>query len=223
MGKGVKYILVILLGVLIAGLLLFNTSVDSIIKSGIEQNGSEMTGTAVTVESVSISPFSGKGTINGFRVANPSGYDKEYAIEVEELTVELSVMSLFSDLLEVHTITMKSPSIYVEQKLPENNIREILQTIKSKDSFETSDSEMIVGRFLMEDGHVDLYTEVGGERSARVEVSRIELNDLGTGDERRAVEQIVQQIAEEIGEEALRAAVRSGGEQLRDAIRDLFD
>lgn len=223
MGKGVTYILVILLGVVIAGLLLFNTSIDSMVKSGIEQTGSEMTGTAVTVESVSISPFSGKGTINGFRVANPAGYNNEYALEVEELSVELRVMSLFSDLLRVYTITMKSPSIYVEQKLPENNIREILQTINSKDSFETTDSEMIVEYFLMEDGRVDLYTEVGGERSARVEVSRIELNDLGTGDERRAVEQIVQQIAEEIGEEALRAAIRSGGEQLRDAVRDLFD
>jgi hypothetical protein len=75
----------------------------------------------------------------------------------------------------------------------------------------------------MTGGTVDLYTEVGGERSARVETSSIELHDLGRGGGQQALEDVIKEIAEDIAEEAMRGAVRSGGEQIRDAIRKLFD
>ncbi|REL24322.1 hypothetical protein DYD21_19135 [Rhodohalobacter sp. SW132] len=223
MGKIIKYGLIGLAAVLIMLFLILTFTIDSIIKSNIEEIGSELTGTAVTVDRVSISPFSGKGSIHGFRVANPDGYAQDYAFEVDDLHVELDVWSLFSDEVVIHELSVESPFIYVEQKLPDNNIQQILNHIGSKESFETSDSEMIIEHFLLKNGRVDLYTEVGGERSAEVEIAEIELNDLGRGGGRQAVEDIVRDIAEEVGERALRAAIESGGEQLRDAIRDLFN
>lgn len=182
-----------------------------------------MTGTSVTVSGVSISPFSGKGTISGFRVANPEGYSRDFAVEVEQFSIELDLMTLFSDEVIIREILIQSPLIYVEQKLPENNIKEILDHINSVEPFEASDSEMVIEHFLLQNGSVALYTEVGGERSAEVEISEIELNDLGRGGGQQAVEDVIREIAEEVGEKALRAAVQSGGEQIRDAIRDLFN
>lgn len=207
--------------VIIVLVLLF--SINSIVKSGIEEIGTEMTGTAVTVDHVLISPFSGKGKISGFRVANPDDYSRDYAIEVEDFSIELDIFSLFTNEIVVHEIIINSPSIFVEQKLPGNNINTILRHLRDIDTRETTDADMIIEYFLMTDGVADLYTEIGGERSARVEISSVELYDLGRGGGRNAVEDVIKEIAEKVGEEALKAAARSGGEQIRDAIRDLFD
>lgn len=223
MAKGIKYGLIGLVGLIIIGFIAFTFMIDSVVKSSIEDIGTEMTGTQVTVSGVSISPFSGKGTISGFQVANPDGYEQDYAVEVDEFSIEVDVMTLLSDEVVVRNLTILTPYIYIEQQLPENNIKAILDHINTKESFETSDSEMVIEHFLLRDGRVDLYTEVGGERSARVEISLIEMKDLGRGGGRQAVEDIIRQIAEEVGEEVLRASIQSGGEQLRDAVRDLFN
>tara|TARA_R100001143_G_C3361089_1_gene135918 strand:+ start:16955 stop:17626 length:672 start_codon:yes stop_codon:yes gene_type:complete len=198
-------------------------SINSIVKSGVEEIGTEMTGTAVTVEGVSISPFSGKGSITGFSVANPDDYQQDYVFQADDFSIELDPWSLFSDEVVVHEIIITSPSIYVEQKLPENNINTILQHIRNIAELESSDRDMVIEHFLLTEGTVDLYTEVGGERSARVEISTIELHDLGRGGGQTAIEGVIKEIAEEIAGEALRGAVQSGGEQIRDAIRSLFN
>lgn len=223
MGKGLKYGLIGLIVVIIVGFVALTFSIDSIVQSSIEDIGSEMTGTPVTVDDVSISPFSGNGTISGFRVANPEGYGEEHAVEIDEFSIELDVMSLFSDEIIIQNVTILSPRIYVEQQLPDNNIQEIINHINSIESNETTDAKMVIQHFLLENGSVDLYTEVGGERSASVEIETVELNDLGRGGGQQAVEDVVKEIAREVGERALQAAVESGGEQIRDALRDLFN
>lgn len=223
MSKGIKYTLIGLLIVAGGGFLWFTYTIDSIVSSNIEQIGSEMTGTSVTVESVSISPFSGNGTIEGFRVANPDGYSRDHAVEMESFSIELEPLTLFSDEIIVNRIDISGASIYVEQKLPENNIREIMENVNSVEEGETTDARLIVEQFVLENGSAELYTDVGGERSARVEISRIELQDLGRASQQETAEAVVKQIAEEVAGESLQAALESGGEQIKDALRDLFN
>lgn len=222
MGKTLKYGLIGLVIILAAGFWMLAMSIDSIVKSGMEQVGSEMTGTQVTVDDVSISPFSGEGTISGFRVANPDGFGTDHAIQIDDFHISLEVLSLFSDEIRIREIRITGPLLYVEQQLPENNLRILLNNIRDATDEDPAQADMFIGRFLMQDGTVDLYTEIGGERSARVEMSEIELHDIGTGESGRAAEQVVRQIAEPVIRQALEAAARSGVEQLRDAIRDVF-
>ncbi len=223
MSKAIKFGLGGILAILIIGFLVLTMSVDSIVKTGIESVGSEMTGTTVTVERVSISPFSGSGTISGFRVENPEGFEKEYAMEVDDFSIELNIRSLFTDEMVVHNIEVVSPSIYVEQKMPENNLRTIMNNIESLSSGEASEKALVIEHFIMTEGSADLYTEIGGERSARVEIAQIELNDLGRGGAKQAVEDVIQEIAENVVDQSMRAAAESGSEQIQDAIRDFFN
>lgn len=223
MSKGIKYTLLGLLIIVGVGFLALTFTIDSIVSSNIEQIGSEMTGTHVTVENVSISPFSGSGTIQGFRIANPDGYSQEHAVTIEDFSIELEPLTLFSDEIIVNRITITGASVYVEQKLPENNIREIMSHVNSIEEGEATDARLIIEHFMLENGTTNLYTEVGGERSARVEISKIELNDLGRASGQQTAEAVIKQIAEEIAGESLEAAVESGGEQLKDALRDLFN
>ena len=223
MSNVIKYGLGGIVAILLIGFLILTLTIDSIVKSGIESVGSEMTETSVTVDRVSISPFSGSGTISGFRVKNPEGYEREFALEVDDFTIEVDIKSLFSDEVIVRKIEITSPSIYVEQKMPENNLRTILRSINAKSSGETTEKSLVIEHFLMTDGRADLYTQVGGERSASVEIAEIELSDLGRGGGRQAVEDVIQEIAQRVVERSLRAAAQSGVEQIQDAIRDLFD
>jgi hypothetical protein len=224
MSKGIKYIAIGLIVLLLTGFLILSLTIDSIIKSNIEKVGSEMTGTMVTVSSVSVSPFSGQGTVKGLRIANPEGYSTEHAIVVDDLFIKMNIRSLWSDLIVIEEVVATGPAIYVEQKLPGNNLRTIMNNINEAASRGTpTDSEMMIDHFLLKDGSVDLYTEIGGERSARVEMAEIELNNLGSDNGRAATEQVIRQIADRVIEQALRSAMRSGTEQLKDAIQDLFD
>lgn len=223
MSKGIKYTILGLFIVILAGFLGLTFTIDSIVKSNIEQIGTEMTGTQVTVEGVSISLFSGSGRISGFRVANPEGYSQDYAIELEDFSIELEPFTLFSDEIIVNQITITNASVYVEQKLPENNIREIMSHVNSVPEGEASEARLIIEHFVLENGTADLYTEVGGERSASVEISRIELHDLGRASGQETAETVIKQIAEEVAGESLEAAAKSGVEQLKDAVRGLFN
>ncbi len=223
MSKLLKTISISAVILIVIGFVALTLIIDSLVKSGIEQVGSEMTGTNVTVERVSISPFSGKGTIHGFKVANPEDFEKEHLLIFESLEVSVNITSILSDEIIIEELIVKGPEIYVIQKLPENNLAMVMSNIQSVEANQTTEKTMVVNRFLMEKGAAELYTDIGGERTERVELDSIELNDLGKGGGRNAVENVIQDIAGQIAEKGLQAAARSGGEQLRDAIRNLFD
>ncbi len=223
MGNFLKYLFIGLVVITIAGGLIFTFTIDRIVQNGMEDMGSEMTGTTVSVEGVSISPLSGQGTITGFTVANPEGYNRDEAIRVEEISIELDVMSLFADEMVIRELILESPFIQIEQKLPENNIREIMEAIEAASDEETEESYLIIDRFLMRNGSADLYTEVGGERSATVQLEELELTDIGREETGQTTRQVVRQIAEPVAERALQAAIESGGEQIRDALEGLFN
>ena len=99
---------------------------DSLVKSGIEVVGSSVLGTAVTVEGASVSPLNGQGNISGLRVENPEGYNSQYAFELDSVAVSINVGSVFSDVLEVDSITIVQPTITYETKITTDNIRALL-------------------------------------------------------------------------------------------------
>ena len=95
----ISFVLVVLL---IAGVGVFYF--DSIVKNGIEVVGSRLLGTSVTVNSVSLSPLNGSGTIRGLSIENPQGFNSGYAIQLDELSVNLNASSVFSDVVEIESV-----------------------------------------------------------------------------------------------------------------------
>lgn len=223
MKRAVTYGIGLIVALFIIATLILTLSIDNIVRSNIEEVGSDMAGTQVTAEDVSISIFSGRGSIGNFRVSNPEGFETDDALVIDDFSIELNLRSLLSDTVVVKEIIINRPAVYVEQKLPDNNLRTILNNINEAASEPSTDSYLVIEHFLMQEGSADLYTEVGGERSARVEISTVELTDLGRGGGQKAVEQVVHEIAERVVEQALQSALRSGGEQLREAIEDIFN
>ena len=91
--------------------------------------GSSVLGTAVTVDSVSLSPLSGQGSISGLRVANPEGFESQYAFELDSVLVSIDVNSVFTDAAEIESIVIMQPVITYETKIASDNIRTLLDNL----------------------------------------------------------------------------------------------
>lgn len=234
MGKKIKFLGIGLILLVIAGSLVVTLAIDTIVGSNIERIGSEMTETRVTVDDVSISLISGEGTITGLQLANPDGFNTENALVVNDLYIKLDLRSLLTNEITVEQVRVTGPTLFVEQKLTENNLRTILQSIEkmadssekphdpSDDPGKTTGTRLVLAHFILTDGSVHLYTGIGGERAERVSMAPVELHDIGREDGTPVVEQVVLQIAEKVVEQALKASLRGGVDQIKDAIEGFF-
>jgi len=223
MSSALKYTLAGLtaLGIAILGSFLW---LDSIVASSTEAVGTELTGTEVTVEDASVSPFSGTGTLSGFRIANLDGYERDYAVEASEISIEVDVTSLWSSPTVVREVVIEAPVLTLAQQGGNNNLRTILRNVnRASDEGAASDEPMIVEHVLVEEGVVNLHAKVGGERSAQVDLPRIELHDLGSGENGRAVGEIVRTVANRVLGAALEAVGGNWMDEAKDAVRDLFN
>ncbi|HMB99296.1 MAG TPA: hypothetical protein VKM36_12475 [Balneolaceae bacterium] len=197
-------------------------SLDRIVKTGIESLGSEMTGTPVRVESVSISPISGQGTISGFTVANPDDFEGETMISISEFSISLDVTSLLSDEILIHEIILTDPAFYVEQTVAGNNVLQILDHINATAESETSETSMIIERFYMENAGIYVGATFGEDVEASYVIESLELKNIGSETENRDTIQTIAKLADSIADEVLSEAVKNGFERVRDAIRGIF-
>lgn len=198
-------------------------SLDRIVKSGIESYGSEIAGTRVQVESVSISPISGEGTISGFTVSNPDGFEGDYMLSINDFSISLDVLSLLSDEILIHEIILSEASFFVEQTASGNNVMQILNNIDAMAETESSETSMIIDRFYMENGGIYLGSSIGEEVEANYTIESLEVRDIGRENQTGDTIETIANLADRVAEEVLSEAVNSGLDRIRDAVRDLFD
>ncbi|MGB0371184.1 MAG: hypothetical protein ACPGN3_07500 [Opitutales bacterium] len=105
--------------------------VGSVIKEGVNTLGPEITQTELSVEGVSVSPFTGGGSIKGLLLGNPEGFDGEQAMSLEKLDVAVDLGTLFSgEAIRIKKIHLKAPSFAYEKSLRSSNIAEIQKNIE---------------------------------------------------------------------------------------------
>lgn len=227
MSKSLKYSVAGIIGILLLAFVVLTFSLDYLVKSAIESTGSEMLKTEVTVESVSISPFSGSGTIEGLRVKNPEGFDSDYAMVMERFEISLDVGTLLSDTLVINRILIDKPVLSVIQKVPKNNLRMLMKNMEQSSVEEsTASGGMVIEQLLVRNGRVSVTPNVGGEQSAVVNMDDIELKNLGksgNGSTFGVVRQITSRIINEALNSALSGQLEGLKNKAKDAVKDLFN
>lgn len=207
--------------ILLAAFLLVTLTLDERVKSGIEEYGSELLQTIVTVESVSISPFSGNGTIKGFTVQNPENFSEEPALYIQEASMSIDIRSLFSDQIVIDEIIVKSPELFFEQKGIGVNLNTLNDNLHSY-SGEPSEKTMVIDYLLMENGRVKVSTSIDRERTAEARLAQFELRDIGR-DGNDTIQQSLRQVMGPLLQLAIEEAVKSGvTEQLENRVRDFL-
>jgi hypothetical protein len=228
---------VVFLLLLVGGGLFFY--LDSIVKSGIEVVGSSVLGTAVTVDSVSLSPLSGRGAISGLRVENPEGFESQYAFELDSILVSIDVNSVFTDAAEIESITIMQPIITYETKITSDNIRTLLDNLVEEgavasdpEDADDAGQQMIIREFRMVGSQLNF---VSALVSAPITLADIEIRDIGaesgTASAANAVRVVLQELVAsilsadlpnlDVLRESVEGQMQDGVQQLEEAAGDL--
>ncbi len=128
-----KFLKLALLGVvvlLIAGYFVVAYALDSIVKSGVNSFGPKLTQTKVELASVSLSPFTGSGTLSGLAVDNPRGWTDGRAFYLGKVSIDLEPMSVFGDHIVINELIIDQPEFTYETKIISSNIKDLLKNIE---------------------------------------------------------------------------------------------
>jgi hypothetical protein len=127
----------------------------------------------------------------------------------------------------VNDILIDEPALSVIQKIPENNLRMLMNNMdESMGEGSSSSTGLIIKHLLVRNGRVSVTPNIGGERSATVKMGDIELQNLGESGS-NSTAQVIRQITSRIVSEALNTAL--GGqieglkEKAKDAVKDIFN
>jgi hypothetical protein len=213
----IALVVVLVLAVLAVGLLL-----DKAIKTGVETFGPRLTKVDVTVQSVSLSLFSGSGTIKGLLVGNPQGFKTPSAIQVGTVSLSLEPRSLLADKIVVKSINVQGPEITFETDLRNNNLKKLLANVqettgggahepaKPQEPAQPKEAKpakkLEVDDFVISGGkvHVNVTALVG--QSATIPLPDIHLQALGTGPEGITPGQLAKLVLEAVEKDATQAA-----------------
>jgi|FLOH01.1.fsa_nt_gi hypothetical protein len=210
---------------------------DSIVKNAIEVVGSQVLGTAVTVSSASVSPLNGSGNIRGLRIENPQGFDSDYVIELESVSIAMNVRSIFSEVVEIESISIVQPAINYETKISSDNIRALLGNLSRGDAATAEESsagkQIIIRRLEILDPQLNL---IAAFVTAPVSLPDIEMQDIGAEGDGSSVAAAVSMVLVELSgsilknlpnmddlAESVEAGLQDGVEQVEDAVDDAVE
>ena len=198
--------------ILIVGLLLFVMfGLSTAATTAVETILPKITGTPVKLESFTVSPFTGRGTIRGFIIGNPEGFKTDSSFELGTVRVDIDLRSLFTDTIVIEEIYIDAPKITFEAGFPSNigqiqrNVEEYAAPPEEGEEPEEPEEEeedakpgkkIVVRHFLLENGEIALSAKFLQGHAAPVPLPRIELHDIGGGDDGEG--QSVAEVSKEI-------------------------
>lgn len=152
-------------------------------KAGIEYAGEFALKTDVRVDSVTLSPLSGNGAISGLTVANPEGFSEAKAFTLGAIDIQLSVPSVFEELVVIDLVRIDQPQITYETTLSRDNLRTLIgnlpsagQGAASTESPPGSSKQLAIRRLEILSPQLTVVTALG---SAPVTLPDIILSDIG--------------------------------------------
>ena len=119
-----------LLILLIAAYIGVSFFLGSIVKSAVNRVGPKVAGAPVELESATISPRTGQGTLGGFTVGNPERWSDGRALYLGTMQVDLEPKSLFGDVIVINELVIDQPEFNYETRLVESNIGDLLANIE---------------------------------------------------------------------------------------------
>ena len=217
--KGLKIFGGLLL-ILITAFIILNFTLDGIVKSAIEENGTELLQTEVDVGNVNISLFDGSGVIHGFTVSNPDEFSDEPAVQIDETSIKIDVMSIFTDTIVVENVMIRNPELYFEQQGFGINLRKLNENMELAEVEE--EPRLIIRHLFIENGTVRVSSTIDRERTAEASIEEFELNNIGQAGT-NTMKQSIREIMDPLLERAIREAVSRGLlEQLENKVEDLL-
>lgn len=124
------------------------TQLNAIVERQIEKIGTQITGTKVSVASVDIKLREGSGAINGLVIANPPGYESNYAFRMDKILLDIDPKSVLKrDPIVIDEVLIDSPVAVGEfTETAKLNILEIQRNARSGKKQPTEPSPKTEGK-----------------------------------------------------------------------------
>lgn len=223
MKKILLRVLIVLVVLVAAAVLVVGLFLDSIVKKGVETVGPQITKVDVKLNSVSLSLFSGSGTIKGLVVGNPEGYKAPQAISIGLASMAVSPGSLLSDKIVVRSLRLESPEITFEGGPVKNNLKQILDNVNASTGGETSSEETKStkpGKKIEVDDFVITGAKVHvGTGGTTLSLPEIHLTDLGKGSDGITAGDLTKRVLNELISKTLSTVAGSAGHLGKEATK----
>jgi len=134
MKKAVRAVVAALLVLLVVCVGLVSVSLGRIIKAAVETAGPRVLGASVTLDSVTLAPWSGRGTLHGLLLGNPEGFKGAHAVKIGEVSVTVRLSSLMTDMIVVDRIVVRAPEISYEMSAGGSNLARLQKNAEGSSS-----------------------------------------------------------------------------------------
>lgn len=188
----------------------------SIVKAGVTTVGPKLTGTKVELTGARISPLDGSGTLTGFLVGNPAGWQSDRAFYLGEVHLDVEPRSLLGDTIVVEEMRIDRPQIFYETKIVTSNIKELLNHIeKMTGGGQTTETDsgpakkIILKKFVLQNGEVTLGA---GTAALTVPMPALTLTDLGVKEGGLTPAQLSMAIMRQVLANVVSAAASAAGQ-----------
>ncbi len=194
MRRAFRIIVVLIVLVIGGGITAAYLMLDKIVHTVIEVIGPEATGVNVKVESVSISPLSGKFGLKGLVMGNPPGFTADRSLYVRDFKVEMDMSSLLGDVVVIEEVFIDGLAVTWEG-LRGDNHKNIMENINNYAARFKQDGKVspavekdgkpgkrvIIRHVYLQDSSMDFVA--GGGKLATVPVPSLHMTDIGGKEE----------------------------------------
>ena len=178
---------ILIVAVVGVGAYVLLSSLDSVVKTAVEQIGSDATGTKVTLNEVEISPTSGFGALRGFRMTNPQGFAEGDAFKFDEISLTIDIWTMLSDPVVIKEIVIAKPEITYAIGEGSSNVDEIEKNVNDYAGAEDSGGgggssegpKIIIENLYMRDGTVTVSAPGLTDETLSAPLPDIHLTDIG--------------------------------------------
>ena len=169
------------------GLLWLYSSLDSLVKTAIEQYGPEITQVSVQVARVTLAPTDGKGSIQGLRLGNPKEFSTGTSLKAGEISLQVDPASLASDVIVIREVVIQSPEVTYESSQAGNNLETIQKNVEAyvarlgngKKADSAPKKKFIIENLYIRDGRVNVNTALTAGKTLSSGIPNLHLRDIG--------------------------------------------
>ncbi len=167
--------------IFVAGAVYLYMNMDSIAKQITEKVASNALGVPVTIKSMNISVEDKKITVGGINIANPAGYKKSNAVEIESIVIAAKTLS--KDKLVFSRIEVNGTNVNLEVSDNGTNLGDIKHNIdknkKQSASTKEGNIKVIIDKFSLTKAQLNPSVTLFDGDLAYITVPNIYLKDIG--------------------------------------------
>lgn len=228
MKKIMKAVLFVIFLIAAITAIMLYVQLNTIIKAAVETVGPKITQTTVKLSSVSLRPFSGKGSIRGLVIGNPKGFKSKDAFELKKVQISLEPKSLTTNKIVIREISIDGPEITYEINRSGNNLQAIQKNIAAFAPASSSNSKTAKGPekkfeidlFVLKNAKVRVLSYLLGGTDHVISLPDIRLENIGRGPEGATAKEAVSAIFKSITQGVLKA-IANAGQLLKGATQAL--